>query len=222
MYIYVESDQSCWANNLRKSVNNGIYTLKWDAAPACGFLLFKSDLDADIANRIESLCEKMTDMNFTNSNVYTEIDKGIFVKSLPFGIKNTTVVDSGRYYVYACKKEGDIYKVYAPPTSGMGEHFADIFVKLEINVSIREENKEVTEGMLFNKKTYLKPSGFYFVSFMDGFDVSKYKDGDIYYMVHGVKIPITKIMIEKKEIYIKTDNRPELKTDNRFLEVIEK
>lgn len=221
MYTYVDFNPACWANNIRTNTAGGKYTLKWDAAPACGFLLFKCDPGKDIEDRMDDLCKILTDMNFIGSNDYTEIDKGIFVKTLPVGRKEVIVSDSGRYYVFACKEENGVYKVYAPPTGGMGEYYTDVIVKLEMHITVGEYKEEIVEG-LFRRRTVFKPSGYYYVRFSDDLDVTRYIDGDVYYVAHGVRIPITRAMIEQNEIYIKTDIRPELETDKDFLEVIER
>lgn len=213
MYIYVKDSNDHYAGNLSSRSENEGKVLRWDSSN-CGIILIRSNYKNDEKNNIENICKKMNKDDIFFANDFYEVESGIFVKTISKvenANRSAIVNGAGRYYVYACEEKNGDYYIYPPPSGGMGSHYTD--VRLILRVSYEIEMKTVKEGFLKNKINRVS-SGYYSVLFQPEFDISHYNNGDIYYYIGDIKIPITKNMLQLERIFIKTDNKPEMQSDN--------
>ena len=128
-----------------------------------------------------------------------------------------SVFERGRYTFFIYKVIEGAVEVYKP-LPGMGSYFQDI--SMTITVKIQEEYKKEKTGILGTREE-LVPTGFYSVSFLGECNSSQYEDGELYYEVGSIKIPITRKMIEQKRIFIRTEEKPRLIADNEGIKVVE-
>ena len=88
-------------------------------------------------------------------------------------------------------------------------------ITAEMTITIRKETIEVRKG-LFGRKTEIQDSGFYSVEFPST-GVVGYNDGDLVYYVNKLQIPITRQMLDNKIIYLKTNTKPDIRAENKGL-----
>lgn len=84
-----------------------------------------------------------------------------------------------------------------------------------MTITVKKGTYEVRRGFL-GRRIELQETGFYSIEF-PATGTAGYNDGDLVYYVNKLQIPITRQMIETKVIYVKTDTKPDIRTENKGL-----
>lgn len=209
------SSSKMYATNLRQNKDNK--NLMWDSTDGADALIVQTAYGETVG--MEELCrgleEKIKEIETLQKN-YIRILPTVWCKYISSveKAKNNGCTINGApatYTVFAIRYDGDVDtgKIYASPNDGMIKSCCDIQVKIHIDVQ-----KEVkVKGFL---KKHEAETGFYSLNFPDLF-YNGYTDGDLFYSIDGFEVPITKEMFEKKTVYVKTDEQPEIKTRNKGL-----
>ena len=212
-YQYCPNDPQRYATNLRRE--QGTRNLKWDNARGQDVLLVQTPFEVSAESMMEELCQVMEKAVLVPDQ-YTEIQPGVWVRFV-------TAADKARmggcpinaeactYAVFSCCTEEEVCSIFAPQNQAMISAYCNI--PMEVHVSVAEQTR--VEG-LFKKRTV--STGFYTISFPQGFDAG-YKDGDLFYRIREFEIPITKKMLERGTVYIRTDIRPEVVSKNKGLKL---
>ena len=220
-YVLKDYDSKYFAVNLNVTDRN---TLKWDDSHGTGALLFRCPFGEHPFDKIEELLACIRNIPLTDG-VFSEFsfeERNYGVRYLNptqiikhGGCDNAPVMCS--IMLLACSIEGDTLCVY-PPQSEKTEKQQYIDRPLQIVITYSEE-------VLRTKKLFKvteTPTGFYILDtdcIGDALGRIGYTDGDIYYSVDGIRIPITRGMIDR-EVYVKADEAPMLTTSRLGLEVI--
>jgi hypothetical protein len=209
-YEYCPSDLTRYATNLRK-VDTG--QLQWDSAPGQDVLIIQTPYGEDPTEKIDDIL-KTFDTAEPKHDKFTEVMNGVWVRCV-------TAVEKAKqggcplngeastYTVFSYIQEEDVCKILAPCNQSLAS--ASCNLSVEINIYIRQVTRR--GGFLIKRET---PTGFYCVTFPVWFG-NGYVDGDLCYQFDNIEIPITREMLERNKIYIKTDNMMEWKSYNKGL-----
>lgn len=204
MYQYRDYAPEHFATGLHLNRKSGL--LVWESAPGQDSLMVQTPFGQPAADIIADICRAMDQ---------TPPSREGFVSMLPgVGVRLFTAADKVRMGGCPLHGEASTYTVFgfAPDVGGAGgivygqedqammTSFCDI--PLEISVAIQEELKQ--EGRFRKRQVF---SGFYRVSFPDGME-DGYPDGGLVYENGGLEIPVTQEMLEKKTIFIQSDQPP--------------
>lgn len=214
-----ESESATYATNLRQNKNSE--KLEWDSANGTDALLVQTAYGETV--KMEDLCQGL-EKNIKNIEEF-ETMRSSYVQILPEvwcryvsaieKARNNGCVINGKpatYTVFACvfDKNTGIGKIYEPSNGGMIKPSYDIQVQCHIEVVRETERKGIG---IFRKQV---ETGFYSLNFPeDSYD--GYQDGDFAYSVDGFEVPITKEMFRQKKVYVKTEQKPDLKPKNKGL-----
>jgi len=213
-YHYCPNDAEYFATNLRRE--QGTRNLKWDNARGRDVLIVQTPFECQTEQLMEELCMEMQYVQ-AQPNEFTEIRPGVWFRFVSSSDKvrmggcpiNT---EASTYTVFGCRWEGDECFIYAPKNQAMISAFCNI--PMDIHVETIELKSR--EGLL---KKRLVSTGYYAMTFPSGC-AGSYRDGDMAYRVGDMLIPITKEMLARETVYIKTATRPEVVSLNSGLQIV--
>lgn len=200
-YILKEYDNRYYCNNINVSSSGHI---QWNCSNEVDTLVVSVAIGSvDIRNIrrfIENLCNHLNRYAENISHYeYTNIGDNMYAKHLTLLEKSTNngtqIYIPGRsYLVIAIRQEDDCINVYLPNDNDYSIYKESSLV---ISYHVSEGHYELEER-LFRKP---REAGYYKISFFPEFS-SGYIDGLIYYRIENVRMPITRQMIDNKDIYI--------------------
>lgn len=213
-YQYCPNNPEQYATNLRRE--QGTRNLKWDNARGQDVLIVQTTFGSSAETIIEELCVLMESAALSNEK-YTELKPCVWVRFVSAADKARMGGcpinnEASTYTVFACSVEGNICKIYAPQNQAMISPHCN--VPMDIHVEVMPHT--LTKGLF--KKTEVH-TGYYRMVFPREV-AGGYNSGDLYYHVDGMKVPVTRQMIEQETVYIKTSQRPELVSRNKGLVLI--
>lgn len=213
-YQCVSYDPGKYATNLRRDPVT--QNLNWDSARGQSVLIVQTPFGQSASDRLPGICRSLSDLSLSPGK-FTEVSDGIWVRMVSAAdkVRNKGCPLNGEastYTVFSCDMDNGVCRVYESQNQAMLSSFCDIPLKL--HVEIRKIVR--TEGRIRKREV---DTGFYEISFPADFSC-KYMEGSLYCQVGGLKVPVTRQMIEQKEFYLKTDARPVLISGNKGLQLV--
>ena len=213
-YEYHNFNPERYATALR--YDSKVKRLVWDCAGGQDVLIIQTPYGVNPVDEIQKICEKLTTIQLDRSEfrmiyegvwgrIVTAADR-VLQQGCPLNGEAST------YTVFSYEIEDDHFKIFAPQNQAMITSSCDIPIEIQITVKCTTRQ----EGFIHKRQV---PTGFYSIVFPTHIS-RNYMDGDIYYMVQNMQIPITKKMLENQTIYIKTNEKPVVKSRNRGLRLI--
>lgn len=208
-FSYAPYNNVFFATTLR--INNNKDRLKWDTGNGGITLMLQGRFGEDIVPEIEGICKKLSEMdNTVKENFVSLAPEYPFVSARLIDAQQKArqggCVVKGevcRYTALACKVTGEECIIFEP------KRRYTVDIPAEISVTYAKVYDRI-ESRVF-RRAREEFAGFYEVAFENG-ALSAYKDGDIYYTINDINIPITNEMIKADCFYIKAEEMPSLKT----------
>lgn len=214
-YQYAPYAGNFFATMLRR--DGTTHNLMWENSNGRTVLIVQCPYGKNPFERMEEICAAMEQ---------AELEEETFMEVLPdIWVRKVTAIQKVRgkgcplrgeastYAVFCCEEneEEGICLIHAPQT----EKKSRLDIPAEMTVSVTKGTVEVKKG-LFGRKTEIQETGFYRIEFPAS-GTAGYNDGDLAYYINKLQIPITRQMIEEKVIYVKTDKKPDIRTENKGL-----
>lgn len=206
-FQYAPYNNSFFATNLK--VNKG--KLKWDTGIGGTTLILQGRFGKDVLPDMEGICRKL--------GAVDRMPETGFVSLAPeYPFLSASLIDARqkarqggcvikgevcRYTVLACRVSGEECTVFEPKRA----YTVDIPAEISVTYAKVYDHTKA----LLSRKVREEFAGFYEVAFETG-KLSAYRDGEIYYTVNNIDIPVTKEMIQSDFFYIKAQEMPFLKT----------
>ncbi len=206
-FSYAPNNNNFFATNLKLNKEK----LKWDTGTGGTTLIFQCRFGMDLLPEMEGICEKLSQMSQPPGAEFVSLAPEypfVFVCMLDARqkIKQGGCAVRGevcRYAVFACRVNGEECTVFEPKRA------YTVDIPAEISVTYAKVYDRIKAR--FSRKVKEEFAGFYEVAF-EGGKLSGYKDGDIFYKVNEIRIPITGAMIQAECFYIKAQEMPQLET----------
>lgn len=136
-------------------------------------------------------------------------------KKIPF--------ESATYTIYPCIVKDNEINIYQQTRSIM-QNYVDFKISLEIEIE-KQYIEQINYVGFFRKKEISQVfSGFYRISFSERFlglvKANFFSERDLYLKVKNFEIPINFDVMQQKTIYIKSDEKPDIKTRRDDIELI--
>ena len=174
-------------------------------------LIFQCRFGMDLLPEMEGICEKLSRMSQPPGAEFVSLAPEL---SLCFCMYAGRAAEDQagrlcrprevcRYAVFACRVNGEECTVFEPKRA------YTVDIPAEISVTYAKVYDRIKAR--FSRKVKEEFAGFYEVAF-EGGKLSGYKDGDIFYKVNEIRIPITGAMIQAECFYIKAQEMPQLET----------
>lgn len=212
-YEYCQNDINMFATNLLRDSRTGF--LRWDSAKGRDVLIIQMPYGQRPLKLMNDLCQQMKNINFEQGK-YCEIQHGIYGRFVSPGEKASRGGcpingEASTYTIFCCDKDDvtGVCKIFEPTSQGMSSPFCDIPIKLSYRVKKMEH-----EGGFIRKRVV--SNGFYKISFPDS-SYDGYKDGDLFYQIGDLKVPITNTMLKRREFFVKSERIPEIYSSNTGL-----
>lgn len=210
-YRYVPYDPGRYATNMRYDARSG--NIIWDAPSGQDALIVQTPFGKSAEERMADICKSLANIPGLPAR-YMELSGcgGIRVRTVSAAERardRGCPLNGGAstYTVFSYAISGDVCSIYQPQDQGAISAHCD--VPLYIQVEIREDVRK--EGF-FKKKTV--KTGFFILSFPPDIG-SGYMDGDLQYCIGDLAVPITRRMMELGQIYVKSEQRPNVISRNR-------
>lgn len=213
-YEYTPNDPKRFSTNLRYDLKTK--NLIWDNASGQNVIIVQTPFGESAVSRIEEICVALEKI-IIYPNKYIEVFGNIWVRFVTIQDKAQNKGcplngEASTYTVFSYVVEGDIIKIFAPKSQAMISSSCDI--PLELHAEINRIKKQ--KGFFLKREI---DTGFYSITFSSDIS-SSYIDGSIQYMINDFMIPITKLMLMQGTIYIKTEVRPVLISNNIGIKVV--
>lgn len=208
-YIYEPYNNLYFATNLRRNKEK----LKWDTNNGGAILLFQSYFGEDILPKMEEICEKLSVMEISIKDDFVSL-------SPEFPHLSVRLIDAqqkakmggcaikgevSRYTIFACRINGEECHVFEPKKR------QTVDIPAEIQFTCKKMYDRIPGGLF--RKERMEFAGFYEVT-IENTSLSAYHDGDIFYQIHEINIPITEEIIKEGRFYIQTNEMPPIRTSN--------
>lgn len=208
-FNYAPNNKNYFATNLKTA--NG--KLRWDINMGGTTLIIQGRFGEDILPAMEEICEELGKLDRRPDENFVSLAPGFPFLSAMILDPRQKARQGGciikdevcRYTVFACRVNGEECTVFEPKrayTVDMPAEISVTYAKVYDHIKTR-----------FSRKVKEEFAGFYEVSFENS-RISSYKNGDIYYAVNDINIPVTDDMIQADCFYIKTEIMPELMSKN--------
>lgn len=215
-YIYLPYNPNRYATNLMRNQNK----LQWDSSVGQEVLIVQTPFGKKATDYIEDVCKLLSNgEKLLVPEGYTELLSGVYIKFMTAAQKaqNGGCVLNGEastYTVFSCYRdsEKDVCEIYSPQGNPMISPSCDI----PLNVSIRVTKIKKIVKKIFSQ--YEEDTGFWKISFQRELS-NAYIDNDLLYEVENFKIPINKKMVEQGEIFIYSNSKPRIYTNNPGLHI---
>ncbi len=213
-YEYTPNDPKRFSTNLRYDLKTK--NLIWDNASGQNVIIVQTPFGESAVSRIEEICVALEKV-MVYPNKYIEVLSNIWVRfvTIQDKAKNNGCPLNGEastYTVFSYEIKGNITAIFAPKSQAMISSSCDI--PLELHAEINRIKKQ--KGFFLKHEI---DTGFYSITFSSDIS-SSYIDGSIQYMINDFMIPITKLMLMQGTIYIKTEVRPVLISNNIGIKVV--
>ena len=204
-----------YATNLRQ--NKSSKKLTWDSSNGADALIVQTAYGeaVEMGELCRGLEEKIEKIEMLQGK-YVRILPTVwcrYISSIEKAKSNGCTINGepATYTVFACvfDRNTGSGKIYESQNDGMIKPCCDIQVQFHIDVI-----KELEIKGLFRKHEV--DTGFYSLNFPE-VSYGGYMDGDLFYCVAGLEVPITKEMFERRKVYVKTAEEPEVKSKNKGL-----
>lgn len=213
-FQYCKSDSNRFATNLQLKLGKTGKSLCWDSSSGQRAILVmtpfsQSDITYldDIRKAVEALSSLSVRSLAVNDNVKLFFVTATEQKGFPID----DVAASYRIFPYVVEQNS--FLLYEPLDQGMSTSFVnvpqDAVLALWKDVRIKRS--------LF--RTTTEETGFYCLRCVS--TLKGYRDGDLYYSVDDVRIPITKAMVNQGVIsYIQTPTAPVISSINKGIHIV--
>ena len=190
--------------------------LDWAISSGQSVLLIRTPFYQVVDNSLDKLCDALNKKDVMPTQ-YTELAPDmpdVWIRAVSASEKakmgGCTLLDKpATYTVIAYDQKDEEVFLYMPQANTMNKHFCHVSFSVEIMVRrVMQEAKRLFRSNEF----YETP--FYMISFPNSI-ADLYHDGDIYYEIDHLVIPITKDMIKNGAVYIQSgETKPVIKTQN--------
>lgn len=216
-YQYRPPDSKHFAQGLRYSAENK--KLVWDVSTGHDTLLVQTPFGQSAEKFIEAICSTLSEQNLP-SGMFTEIMPDILVRLVSKGEKArehgcSLVKEVCTYSIFACYQQEDVCSVYAPMNQAMNP--ATYNAPKDVHIDVSPVMKKEGIGLFRVKREV--PSGYYRISFPKNIDKS-YGNGFLQYQVGEFLLPITPMMLENGEVYVRSGEKPKIISTNQGLRLI--
>lgn len=213
-YEYNPNDPKRFSTDLRYDLKTK--NLIWDNASGQNVMIVQTPFGESAVSRIEEICVALEKI-MIYPNKYIEVLSNIWIRfvTIQDKAKNNGCPLNGEastYTVFSYEIKGNITAIFAPKNQAMISSSCDI--PLELHAEVKRMKKQ--EGFFFKREI---DTGFYSITFSTGIS-SGYIDGSIQYKINDFVIPVTKLMLIQGTIYIKTDVRPVLVSNNIGIKLV--
>lgn len=213
-FSYAPNNNNFFATNLK--LNKG--KLKWDTGTGGTTLILQSRFGQDILPEMDGICRKLSEMNGISDTEFLSLAPEYPYLSACMLDARQKAKQSGcvikgdvcRYTVFACRVNGEECTVFEPKRA----YTVDIPAEISVTYAKVYDRTKAR----FSRKIKEEFAGFYEVAFESG-KLSAYRDGDIFYMVNEIHIPITGAMLAAECFYIKAEVMPEFRTKNEGFKI---
>lgn len=168
--------------------------------------------------RIDIQRDYFVSLNGTNYSIYYMRSSEYIHqlgKQIPF--------ESATYTIYPCIVKDNEINIYQQ-TSSIMQNYVDFKISLEIKIEKHYIDQINYVGFFRKKEISQVFSGFYRISFSERFvELVKtrfFSEEDLYLKVKNFEIPINNDVMKQKTIYIKSNEKPDIKTRREDIELI--
>lgn len=216
-YQYCPNNPERYATNLRR--DKGAGNLKWNSARGQDVLLVQVPFGWNAEEIIGELCQAMEEEN-PPANRYVEALPGVWVRFVT-AAENARMngcpihTEASTYYIFSCFVERDVCSIYAPPQN-QAMISASYNVPMKIHVDVQMQTQMRRTAIFHREEVF---TGYYILTFPRDL-AGSYRDGDLCCKVENMELPVTRQMLEQGVVYIKTEQKPDIYSRNKGLELI--
>lgn len=213
-YTIYPNNPDHFATNLHMSKDHK--QLQWETAAGQGSLLVQLPFGEKIEDHLEPLCEALFRTALRDKE-YTMVRPNVWVRFVTAVEKAQEggcpiYQEASSYIVLAYDQNGQECKIYRPITGGM----IPTTVHLPLRASVTVQQDTILQG-LFRRRAV--ETGFFTMTFPQDL-AEKYVTGSLAYCIGDFEVPITKEMAQKGTVYIKTQQRPEVVSRNKGIQLV--
>ena len=218
-FTYSPTVPAFYATMLR--IDHTTFNLTWDSTKGQTVLVVQTPYGKSPLDQMEAICEKMSAASLAEDN-YTEVMPNIWVRLVTAAqkVRNKGCPIRGlasSSTVFCCEMQGDACLVHAP----QGPRNVSVDIPAQMNFSVQRQTTMVKSGFLGLGAAREVDTGFYSLTFLDPCPPG-YQDGDIFFSMGGLRIPVTRAMLEQKVVYFKTPAPPMPETQNTGLQLLQR
>lgn len=209
-FEFIPYDRNRYATNLQRAFDGN--HLKWDSSPSQDVLLVKSAFEKPLSGEEENIAAALSELKSLPEGEFVKLYDNVYaryVSAREFGQNNGASITGGgaRYTVFAVflNREEGKGLIYESSNQVMIKNYCDIIAEATITCT-----RYMTVRGLFKRKT---ETDFWTVSVEDSILLG-YNEGDLYYKLRNIEVPITRDMISRPEFYIRAEEVPEFGTRN--------
>lgn len=132
--------------------------------------------------------------------------------------------EASTYTVFSYQVSDGVCSIYEPKEQPLNNPYVDIKTDIQLKVSKQRRQVERSTG-LFGMRRVIEcvSNGFYKIQ-VEKYNRNAYHDGDLYYKVSGsngktIEIPVVSSVLQQKEFFIKTEERPVFESRNKAIVV---
>lgn len=208
-YTYEPYNNLYFATNLRRNKEK----LKWDTNNGGATIVLQSRFGEDLIPKMENICEKLNKMEISIKDDFVSLSPEFPHLSVRFIDAQQKAKMGGciikgevsRYTIFACHVNGEECHIYE------SKRRQTVDIPAEIHFICAKMYDKIPGGLF--RKEREEFAGFYEVT-MENTSLSVYHDGDIFYQIHEINIPITEEIMKAGLFYIKSDKMPPIRTSN--------
>lgn len=228
IYKLHEEDRNIYAARIK--INNSV--LSWTSTNGIDVLIVKSPFQEYPENDLVTIIKYMNSNKYNSNSNTKDFERVEDTNYEIYYMRSTEYIhtqgkkvgiESASYTVFPCMSNGTEINIYSQSTSRV-QHHVDYKISLEVSI-YKKYNYEVKKANWFTKAQNIQIfSGFYKILFSDIFlelvNTSFFNEGDLYFNVNEFKIPINDEVIKQKEVYIRCNKRPDVKTIREDIELL--
>ena len=214
-YEFVPYDKTRYATNLQRTFGNE--GVKWDSSPSQDVLIIRSTFGQPVISEKEEIANALSALRGLPEGEFVHLYDNVYaryVSAREFAQNNGCAIQGVgcRYTVFAFRRnlETDTGLIYESSNQIMIKNYCDVTVNATVSVTRHVE----TRG-LFKRKIETE---FLAISVSDNV-LSGYTDGDIFYTLRNIEIPVTGEMISRGVFYVKSEELPEFGVKNPGIEL---
>lgn len=217
-YQYVPYDQNRYATNMRYDTRSN--NVIWDAPSGHDALIVQTPYGKSAEAQMEGICKSLAHMTGFPIQ-YMEVPgcSGTWIRAVSAAERardRGCPLNGGAstYTVFSYVIRDGVCSIFQPLNQGAISAHCDIPLYIQVDIT-----KDISTTGLFKKRTV--DTGFFILSFPPDIGNS-YTDGDLQYRVGDLVIPVTRQMLEQGRIYIKSELRPDIISQNSGLRLQKK
>ena len=213
-FEYCKTDLKYCAFDLQLKSDAG-KSLSWNCEGGALAVIVKtpfSKQEVTYVEHIRKIIEGMPELSLNPVKIAEGIELFFVKPAQANGFPIADVAATYRIFPYRYLARENCFRLYEPLDQAMSKSYVDVAQDAKVHVW----KHVVTRRSWFKVTT--EETGFY--CFQCANALEGYRDGDLYYMANGLKIPITRKMVEPQTIsYIEANEPPTIQSGNDGIHV---